>query len=104
MDKPELMLRLLDAVWLNNYVAQTIPARYMSVLQPDDVLQDIPLAAFESLSGFDSLAPRAFEPWLKSIAQPKLIDAIRIAKAVKRGGRLQPAPMQGRQESPATDQ
>lgn len=103
MDKRELTLHLLDPDWLGAYVTQTIPARYISALEPDDVLQDILLAAFAGASDFVETGPGAFERWLKSIAQCKLIDAIRIAKAVKRGGGLQPALMRDRRESSRAD-
>ena len=103
MDKRELTLHLLEAEWLPTYVTQTIPARYMSALEPDDVLQGIYIAAFASVSAFVEIGPDAFQRWLKSIAQRKLIDAIRIAKAVKRGGRLRPALMPDGQESSGAD-
>ena len=99
----ELMLHLLDTVWLNTYVAQKIPTRFRSVLELDDLLQEIHLAAVESVSGFDESEPHAFERWLTSIAQRKLIDAIRIAKAIKRGGPPQPARTRDRQISPEVD-
>ena len=62
MDETELTLQLLDAAWLKTYVANKIPARYRSALHPDDVLQDIHVAAVESVSDFVSIAKLATIP------------------------------------------
>jgi len=68
-------------------VAGQIPARWQSVLSVDDVLQQTYADAFLSVSRFDPDEDGAFAGWLQRIAQCNLRDAIRMLKAVKRGGR-----------------
>ena len=63
-----------------------IPADLSSVLSAEDVCQDAYAAAVAELGAFQSQGPTSFHNWLLTIAERKLIDAIRAHRAVKRGG------------------
>lgn len=71
---------------LHRYVSKRIPSRYQSVISTDDILQDVWLAAFQDIKSFQPDGPRAMERWLTRIAQRKLINALRFARAKKRDG------------------
>lgn len=68
-------------------LAGQIPARWRSVLSVDDVVQQTYADAFLSIGQFDPDEDGAFAGWLFRVAQCNLRDAIRMLKAVKRGGR-----------------
>lgn len=72
--------------WLRNHVQRRIPARFRSVISPDDILQETWLAAYRSAARFVDLGPDAVDRWLTTIANSKLIDNLRAARSLKRGG------------------
>ncbi len=73
---------------LHRYVSKRIPARYQSIISADDILQDVWLAAFQEIKSFQPDGRHAMERWLTRIAQRKLINALRFARAKKRDGTL----------------
>ena len=64
------------------YLDRKIPARVRSTLSAEDVLQEVWLAAFQSLT------PEVRDPdrWLMTLANSKLVDALRAGRRLKRGG------------------
>lgn len=54
-------------------------------IDPDDVLQQAYIAAFESIRGCEFDGPAAFYKWLERIATNALIDARRANNRLKRG-------------------
>ena len=68
-------------------LAGQIPTRWQSVLSVDDVVQQTYTDAFLGIARFDPDEDGAFSGWLLQITQCNLRDAIRMLKAVKRGGR-----------------
>lgn len=63
-----------------------IPTRWQSVLSEDDVMQQTYADAFTDIGHFDPDEDGSFSGWLCRLAQCNLRDAIRMLKAVKRGG------------------
>ncbi len=71
---------------LRRYIARKIPTRFSHVLSTDDILQETWISAYRSLFQFRPTGPDAFDRWLTSIANHRLLDAIRTVKRLKRGG------------------
>ena len=69
-------------------ISGQIPARWQSVLSEDDVMQQTYADAFSDIAHFDPDEDGSFSGWLCRLAQCNLRDAIRMLKAVKRGGRI----------------
>jgi len=83
LDARDLQQALLArAASLRRYVEARIPRRFQAVLSPDDVLQDTWIAAFQNWSSDVEDLGR----WLTSLANSKLVDALREARCLKRGG------------------
>jgi RNA polymerase sigma factor (sigma-70 family) len=87
LDRESLHRELLPRVAaLRRYVHGRIPLRLRATISADDVLQDVWLSAYRTVSTFTPDGPDAVERWLMTIANSKLIDAIRWARREKRGG------------------
>jgi RNA polymerase sigma-70 factor (ECF subfamily) len=71
---------------LRAYVDRQLPAGVRPMLAVDDILQDVWIAAYRTAPGFQQLGPDAIDRWLLTIARSKLVDAVRYARRVKRGG------------------
>lgn len=67
-------------------IAAKAPADLRAVLSADDVCQDAYVAVFQQITSFQPHDDRAFRRWLLTIAERKLVDAIRAQRAAKRGG------------------
>ncbi|MEE8170391.1 MAG: sigma-70 family RNA polymerase sigma factor [Phycisphaerae bacterium] len=72
---------------LRRYVESAIPSRMTRVVSADDILQDIWITVVRSASDIIATGSEGFDAWLTRIAQRRIADAIRRARAVKRGGR-----------------
>ncbi len=81
------ILLMQRAERLHEQVQWKIPESLSSLLSADDVLQEVWVAAFRGLPGFRANHPGALDRWLTTIADRKLVDAIRTARRIKRGGR-----------------
>lgn len=68
------------------FIEQKLPADLRRVLSAEDVCQDTFAAAVRQLSGFQPGGKESFRNWLLTIAERKLIDAVRALRAAKRGG------------------
>ncbi|MCP4246448.1 MAG: sigma-70 family RNA polymerase sigma factor [bacterium] len=67
-------------------IAAKVPADLRAVLSADDVCQDAYVAVFQQITSFQPHDDRAFRRWLLTIAERKLVDAIRTLRTAKRGG------------------
>lgn len=76
---------LSNADWLLNYLRNQIPPRFKVTIPPEELLQDVWAAAIRSAQEIPR-DQRSIERWLQTIAKNKLIDAIRNARSLKRGG------------------
>ncbi len=83
LDNNEIQqLLLARAETLRRYIQNKIPQRFQSSLSAEDVLQEVWIAAFRA-------APadiRNIDGWLTTLANSKLIDALRAVRTLKRGG------------------
>lgn len=68
-----------------------MPASLARVLAAEDLLQETFFEIVRSIRSFAPIGPHAFERWLITIADNRLIDAIRAGAAAKRGGGWGPA-------------
>lgn len=79
-------LLLLHYGTLSARVQKRIPTRLRAVITPEDVLQEAFAEAFRTMASFRPEGPNAFYRWLVTIADHRLLDAIRAHRAAKRGG------------------
>lgn len=63
-----------------------IPSSLRAQVSPDDILQDVWVAAFQTYGVFREERSDSLDRWLTSIANRSLIDKLRHAKTLKRGG------------------
>src|SRR5690349_15544417 len=63
-----------------------IPAQMRSLIAPEDILQEVFAEVFQTVAGFKPGSPDAFYKWLATIADHRLLDAVRAHRAAKRGG------------------
>jgi RNA polymerase sigma-70 factor (ECF subfamily) len=63
-----------------------IPADLRGTLSAEDVCQEAYVAVFRQMTSFHPHDERAFQRWLHTIADRKLVDVIRRQRARKRGG------------------
>jgi len=61
----------------------------------DDIVQETMIEAYKNIAGFKPVGENAVLRWMATIAYNKLADAVRIAKALKRGGGMTRATGQG---------
>jgi len=86
-DEAALQAELLArAEALRQYVQAKIPAKFRAVIPAEDVLQEVWIAALRSFSKFEPGRPDAFDRWLMGITNHKLLDALKAAGRLKRGG------------------
>jgi RNA polymerase sigma factor (sigma-70 family) len=71
---------------LRCYVDRRIPERLRPAVSADDVLQETWIAAHQALSKFTPDGPDAIGRWLTTIANSKLVNAIRAARRFMREG------------------
>jgi RNA polymerase sigma-70 factor (ECF subfamily) len=67
------------------YVRKNFPADLKTVLEPEDIVQDVFFEACRLLSGFDPQGEDAFARWIVTIARHRIIDLVRMYRAHKRG-------------------
>lgn len=79
---------LARAESLRRYVESKIPPNLQAAIAPEDVLQEVWIAAFSSFPGFNPTRPDALDRWLTAITNHKLIDSLKTAVRIKRGGGL----------------
>jgi RNA polymerase sigma factor (sigma-70 family) len=71
---------------LRRYVQRKVPSRLSSTISADDILQELWIAAYRTVSAFTPVGPNAIDRWLTTIANSKIVDAVRTARRLKRGG------------------
>ena len=80
----ELLLRNYDRLRL--HLSGKMPADLTGQIAVEDVLQEAFADAIRQISGFKAESEAAFFRWLATIAEHRLIDMVRAARAAKRGG------------------
>lgn len=87
LSEPELQRLLMERnQTVYRYVASRIPKKFRSVLQVEDVLQEVWASAFQSIAGFRPDGLGSFDRWLTAIAGRRLADMLRAVSTLKRGG------------------
>ncbi len=81
------ILLMRRAARLHAYVRRKISSHMRSLLSPEDILQEVWIACFRNVATFRANEPDAFDRWLRTITDRKIVDAIRWAKRLKRGVR-----------------
>lgn len=82
----------LERLLLDHYapiaarVEQQVPASMRAILGADDLVQETFAEAFRGIGSFVPTGPGAFSAWLATIADHRVLDAVRGQKAAKRGG------------------
>jgi RNA polymerase sigma-70 factor (ECF subfamily) len=71
---------------LRQYIAGKIPLRLRPIFSPDDILHEVWIAAYRTFPRRELDGPDALDRWLRTVVNRKLIDAIRTARRLKRGG------------------
>lgn len=84
-------LLLAEAAELQRRIEARIPAGMRATVTAEDILQEAFADAFRGIASFRPASERAFAAWLASIADHRLLDAVRTWRAAKRGGGRPPA-------------
>jgi RNA polymerase sigma-70 factor (ECF subfamily) len=79
-------LLLTHSAVLSRYIAQRLLPSMKEAVSVDDVLQETLLHAFLGIGQFEARSPGSFFPWLKAIADVRLLDALKAQRRKKRGG------------------
>jgi RNA polymerase sigma-70 factor (ECF subfamily) len=79
---------LVELAKVRTYVQRKIPVRLRAQISPDDILQEVWVAAYRGFSTFVPKGPRAMERWLTVIAKRTIANATKGARRLKRGGHL----------------
>ena len=79
---------------LRSFVHQHLPTRLRSLMDPDDVVQQVVLKAVQGAASLQSHSAAAFRIWLLRIAERQLLDTISSHDRAKRGGGLRRLPAQ----------
>jgi RNA polymerase sigma factor (sigma-70 family) len=82
----QLLLKHFSA--LKQHIEPQIPASARRQLATEDVLQEAFAQAFRDISRVNATSSASFYAWLKSIADHRLIDALKRIRRTKRGGGL----------------
>ena len=86
-DRPaleELLLKNCDA--LAEHIRPKLAGPLQSWISVEDILQETFFRAFQHIGRFEPKSDRSFLAWLKTIAESRIIDAIKHQKRKKRGG------------------
>ncbi len=82
----------LDRLLLDSYgklaarVDQKLPAELRRVIAPEDIIQETFSQAFRGIASFRPEGEDSFYRWLTTIADNRVVDAVRAHNAAKRGG------------------
>ena len=86
-DRPALQRLLLGCHdRLVGMLAERIPARLRRVVAAEDLLQEVYIEACRRIGDFQPRGGDSFHHWLAGIAHHRLINAIKLQQAAKRGG------------------
>lgn len=68
------------------YISRRLPHDIQRFVSPEDVLQEVWVTAFEDFARANLVGTDAVERWLMTVVKRRLVDAIRTARRLKRGG------------------
>jgi RNA polymerase sigma-70 factor (ECF subfamily) len=82
----QLLLIHCDAV--AEHIRPKLAGPLQSLVSVDDILQETFFRAFQQISKFQPQSDHSFLAWLKTIAESRIVDAIKHQRRKKRGGEL----------------
>lgn len=82
-------LLLQCAAHLRARIALRLPTALQSVVDADDVLQEVYIQAIRDISTCQAGSPEAFTAWLNSITDHRVGEIVRFLNCKKRGGGMQ---------------
>ncbi len=82
---------LIHAEELRAHIAAKIPVRFRNEICLDDVLQETWGTVFRAISSFLPTGPHGFIRWLKTVANRRILDAIRDARGGTRAATIRDA-------------
>lgn len=71
---------------LKSYINTKIPGRFRGKISPDDIFQEVAWAAYRERTTFDAISSEDRLRWLLTVTNNKLLNAIKAANRLKRGG------------------
>lgn len=86
LDEALTDLLFLRAPALRERISKRVPARFRATVSADDVLQEVWLRAYQSAARPAAHDDEAIDRWLSALMGSALTDALRAARAGKRGG------------------
>ena len=92
-----------DAERLRRYIASKIPHDLRMVATPDDILQEVWIAAFRKIAHFRADDLNALSRWLTTLANQRLVDTFKAARRLKRRGPSPDVRIAGNRESSLVD-
>lgn len=82
-------LLLLHGDALAEHIRPKLAGPIQSVVSVDDILQETFFRAFQQIGRFEPKTDHSFLAWLKTIAESRIVDAIKHQRRRKRGGDMQ---------------
>lgn len=70
---------------LRSFVEKNIPQRFRRLFTADDILQEVWISANPAFDSLKHKSSEEIDKWLTTITSRKMIDALRVARALKRG-------------------
>ena len=70
---------------LRAFVHRKIPQRFRHLVTADDILQEVWIVAHPCFDGLRNKGCEEIDKWLATITRHKVIDALRVIRAAKRG-------------------
>lgn len=83
----ELLLMHCDAV--ADHIRPKLAGPLQTLVSVEDILQETFFRAFQQIERFEAKSDHSFLAWLKTIAESRIVDAIKHQKRKKRGGDMQ---------------
>jgi RNA polymerase sigma-70 factor (ECF subfamily) len=71
---------------VRRHIEESLRGSNTAQVSADDVLQETLVAVFRNLGQFKAKGPGSFEAWLRTIAKSRLLNMVKAANALKRGG------------------
>ncbi len=79
-------LLLVDYDMLRHRISRKIPTTMRAAISDEDILQQTFVEVFQRIGAFEPTSEGSFVGWVATIAEHRLLDAVRAHRAAKRGG------------------
>ena len=81
-------LLLTHGAMISSHIERRFPTVIRDLVGPEDILQQTLLHAYLGIDTLKECSREAFIAWIKTIADMRLVDALRVQQRQKRGGKL----------------